>query len=288
MYISTKKITCKGFTLANIINTVLRAVAAITYPDQLDGRRRREVAKDDPPSLITQNSWKGLNILIGDMTEGDAEHALAPVLKVIDFGRGQEEDPEADQYWEELKGLSNNLAGVGWVLQDLVDTPNQRDLYRENDYRVWRAGRSAVFEPYDFTTGAHAIVLTDERLDRGLRDLIAMCLAGHRHHLPTLRELLTLARAGRHKTAEELRPLYAKKKDNSAQAQGQGQEQSQGENEEEEKEEWLCETDEAIEEFLQRIIFDADFDPESFSDMTLDEVGVAMTVEFLNSLTMGT
>ncbi|KAK7923065.1 hypothetical protein PG985_007136 [Apiospora marii] len=264
---------------------LLRAVAAIAYPDQLDGRRRRETAKDDPPSLITQNSWKGLNILIGDMAEGDAEHALAPVLKLIDFGRGREEDPEADPYWEELKALSANLAGVGWVLQDLVDVPNQRDLYREDDYRVWRAGRSAVFDPYDFTTGAHALVLTNERLDRALRDLIAMCLAGHRHHLPTLRELLTLARAGRRKTAEDLRPLYAKeKKKDDAQAQGE----DQGDNKEDD--EWLCETDEAIEELLQRLVFDADFDPERLSDMlsdmmTLDEVGVAATVKFLENLT---
>ncbi|KAK7969347.1 hypothetical protein PG996_002216 [Apiospora saccharicola] len=263
---------------------MLRAVAAITYPDQLDGRRRREVAKDDPPSLITQNSWKGLNVLIGDMMEDDAEHSLAPVLKLIDFGRGREEDPEADPYWEELKGLSNNLAGVGWVLQDLVD----RDLYRENDYRVWRAGRSAVFDPYDFTTGAHALVLANERLDRALRDLIAMCLAGHRHHLPTLRELLTLARAGRRKTAEDLRPLYAKKKKkrDDAQAQAKAQAQSQGGNEEEEEEEWLYETDEAIEELMQRIVFDADFDPDSVSDMALDEVGVAVTASFLNALTI--
>lgn len=260
-------------------------MAAIAYPDQLDGRRRREVVKDAPPSLITQNSWKGLNILAVDMREGDAEHAVAPVLKLIDFGRGREEDLEADPYREEFKGLSENLAGVGWVLQDLVDCPNQRDLYRANDYRLWRAGRSAVFDPYDFTTGAHVLVLTNERLDRALRDLIAMCLSGHRHHLPILIELLTLARAGRRKTAEDLRPLYAKKKKDDAPAQGQGQGQDQGDNTEEE--EWLCETDEAIDGLLQRLVFDADFDPERLSDMlTLEDVGVAVTVKFLENLTI--
>ncbi|KAK6865089.1 kinase-like protein [Apiospora arundinis] len=263
---------------------LLRAVAGIAYPDQFDGRRRREMPERGDLSTIVQGSWKGLNVLIGDVQEGldDPEHALAPALKVIDFGRGREEDPEADPYWQELKGLSDNLAGVAWVLQDLADAPNARDLYGAGDYRLWRASQSDLFDPYDFTTGASQQVLANEKLDKDLRDLIAMCLAGHRHHMPTLRELLILCRAGRRKPAEDFRHLYAKEDDN----QSQGQAQAQGEGENDGDQEWLCETDDAIRETMQRVVFDADFDPERYADLPLDELGVHLTAEYLSTLSI--
>ncbi|KAK8089981.1 hypothetical protein PG997_004942 [Apiospora hydei] len=337
-----------------------RAVAAISYPAQLDGRRRREVARDEPPSLITQNSWKAPKVLVGDMREeGDAEHSLAPRAQAHRFrprprggprgGRGLEGALRVlEEYGRGGMGkFKSRLSSTRYthiplyththivfllpsphvsptlksrvypihpstpatkttpsadtasspktqVLQDLADAPNRRDLYRESDYRVWRASASAVFDPYDFYTDAHAHVLGNERLDKALRDLIAMCLAGQRHKLPTLREFLTLGRAGRRKTAEQFRHLYdqkkEKKEDDDGQGQGRNQEQNQGQGGTEAMggEEWLCETDEAIHELLQRIVFDADFDPQRYSDAALQELGVAMTAEFLATLSMET
>ncbi|KAK7952350.1 uncharacterized protein PG986_008078 [Apiospora aurea] len=273
---------------------LLRAVAAISYPAQLDGRRRRETARDEPPGLITQNSWKAPNVLVGDMwEEGDAEHSLAPVLKLIDFGRGREEDPAADEDWKELYGLSKNMAGVGWVIfpfpfpnafphpgyrhcihaihrtllpkttpsADTATSPktNRSSKTSPTPPTAATSTASAVFDPYDFYTDVHAHVLENERLDKALRDLIAMCRAGQRHELPTLREFLTLGRAGRRKTAEEFRHLYDQKKEEKkeeeedggqtegqAEGQGRNQEQSQGQGGTEtmDGEEWLCETDE--------------------------------------------
>ncbi|KAK8042142.1 hypothetical protein PG993_006665 [Apiospora rasikravindrae] len=257
---------------------LLRAVAAISYPNQLDGRRRREVARDEPPSLITQNSS-----LHGTHVPPLHKYTL---FSFCSFPLTRRRPPKNQ------------------VLQDLVDAPNDRDLYLEADYRVWRASQSAVFDPYDFSTSAHALVLTDERLDKALRDLIAMCLAGQSHELPTLREFLTLGRAGRRKTAEQFRHLYDNKMktddegqtggqdpgqgQNQNQGPNQGQNQGQGRTEATDGEEWLCETDEAISELLQRIVFDADFDPQRYSDVALHELGVTMTAEFLATLSIET
>lgn len=71
--------------------------------------------KPRPPSTLSQHSMKGLNVLIGGLTPGDPEHGLLPILKLIDFGRGEEIDPKEDPSYGDQIGVSSNLDGVAFV-----------------------------------------------------------------------------------------------------------------------------------------------------------------------------
>ncbi|KAK8096211.1 hypothetical protein PG999_014233 [Apiospora kogelbergensis] len=212
---------------------LVRACVAMGYRDQfavVEKTKREKIprpaegeTKPRPPSTLSQHSMKGLNVLIGGLTPGDPEHGLLPILKLIDFGRGEEIDPKEDPSYGDQIGVSSNLDGVAFIISDLLCDAK---VY-QGERSVWRIKDNDVYEDRNIRTDADRAVLEDELIDRRLRDTLAFFRASGARQLPPLEDALELCRYGIKNINKSTNPI---------------------------------DSDASIQRLVQNLIFDADFD----------------------------
>ncbi|KAK8087777.1 hypothetical protein PG997_002738 [Apiospora hydei] len=181
-----------------------------------------------PPGTLSQMSMKGLNVLVGDLFPDDIEHNLVPLLKLIDFGRGIQHDPN-HEVWGEKIALFYNLGGVGEILSDLLHPVRQS----QNGYIEWVCAANEVFDRNRrIRTTAEREVLMDEAIDPALCDMIAYFLSIRPRYMPDLYEAMALCAHGCDNIRASNNPINS---------------------------------DEAIRDLVQRLIFDADFNAPTFA-----------------------
>lgn len=178
-----------------------------------------------PPSTLSQYSMKGLNVLVADLIPGDEEHDLVPLLKLIDFGRGEEVD--TDGRWGDQIGVAANLSGVAYILSDLLHPVEEE----QRGWARWDIAENDVFDACRIRTTAESELLLDTTIHRLLRDTIAFFCASLPKQLPDLYSALELVQVGVREIRRSTNPLNS---------------------------------DAAIRELVQRLVFDADYDPRTF------------------------
>ncbi|KAK6841145.1 hypothetical protein PG987_002005 [Apiospora arundinis] len=200
------------------------------------------------PSGLAQCSMKGHNVLVADVVPGDSEHDLVPLIKLIDFGRGVEFNwnPEFDDnnVYKEYTGVAYNLDGVGFILGDLLHLGID-SRYDTGTIR-WSIEGNEVFEEFNFRTDIDKRLLDNNLIDRLLRDTIALFRARSPGALPTLAEALMLCRVGLKRMKESTNPI---------------------------------DSDEALRDLVQRLVFDADFDSDNFEFEFEDDAWKRMVEE---------
>ncbi|KAI1373279.1 hypothetical protein F4677DRAFT_462426 [Hypoxylon crocopeplum] len=205
----------------------VRQVVAMQYPPMggPNAKVERERIRAGHELGITQNSPHARNFLFGDITEGSPEHGLAPILKLIDFGRGESGSVD-NAYIDNIAGAAFMIAYIS--LSRLRDERAARDAgQRHWEYVVDPGGN-----PLTLVSTAQGAFLNMRDIDGPLRDIIAMCLAHRTRHIPELGNLLaTCEDAVGRRRPEDL--LFAQSVDLAE------------------------ETDEAIQEFVQRHFLDA-------------------------------
>ncbi|KAK8140063.1 hypothetical protein PG984_000129 [Apiospora sp. TS-2023a] len=221
---------------------LIRALIAMAYRDQFKGttETKRETLPDydeeegekPSPSTLSQYSMKGLNVLVADLIPGDDEHDLVPLLKLIDFGRGLEVGPDAA--WGDKIGIAANLSGVAYILSDILH-PIAQD---QDGWVRWDCANNDVFDPCRIRTTAELDMLNNNAIHRLLRDTLAFFCAAMPKQLPDLYSALELVQAGVREIKTSTNPLNS---------------------------------DEAIRDLVQRLVFDADYDPVTFDFDFVDE-----------------
>ncbi|KAK7923559.1 hypothetical protein PG985_007630 [Apiospora marii] len=196
-------------------------------PDRMTTRETLPDYEDEKPapSTLSQYSMKGLNVLVADLVPGDGEQELVPLLKLIDFGRGEEVDP-ADSRFGPQAGVAANLAGVAYILTDLL-RPYAQD---QGGWVRWDVAANAVYDECRIRTAAEEGLLLDTTIHRLLRDTIAFFCATLPKQLPDLYAALDLVEAGLAEIRRSTNPINS---------------------------------DAAIRDLVQRLVFDADYDPEA-------------------------
>ncbi|KAI0842773.1 hypothetical protein F5Y06DRAFT_73330 [Hypoxylon sp. FL0890] len=173
--------------LWRILLCCARQLTAMAYPPQ-GGPNAPVVSERINPNVapvgLTQNSCHLNNLVIGDLTPGSAEHGLAPIFKLIDFGRGRMTDA--------MGGYEANLFGAGCMILTLAapDIPAQ-DLVADWQ-SIWNEYELQVHPnaPEIVMTCAHRAFLDRQDLDPLLQDLVARMLSHFRDDKPDLAELV--------------------------------------------------------------------------------------------------
>ncbi|KAI1344452.1 kinase-like domain-containing protein [Xylariaceae sp. FL0016] len=199
---------------------MIRACIAMAYPPSrgLNARPRLEtVPSRIAPGPLEHHDLHAGNIMVG-AAGGEAEHALVPALKVIDFGEARQQAPApADMQHGHYRNAWDMCQNI---LRLVTRTANP--VRRTAEYGGYRTMATEVLR---------APVGEGDRypgLDDAFRDLMARCLAEDHARRPTLAEMLAAAREGAAKGAEAYAPNDAD------------------------------ETDEAVRGALQTFVYDAD------------------------------
>ncbi|RYP41178.1 hypothetical protein DL767_001182 [Monosporascus sp. MG133] len=154
-------------------------------PDGPDGAepRRETIQPGREPSTLTQGSGHLNNVLISKIFPGDPDHSYAPLFKLIDFGRGMEEDSSRQEGVH--IGYITNIYAMAQAIETLMvprqslPLPNQREIIDIED-------------PYgnEIGTVASMQMLTNQESDGDLRLLLGRCMAVDNQHVPPLSEVL--------------------------------------------------------------------------------------------------
>ncbi|OTA99021.1 hypothetical protein M426DRAFT_27930 [Hypoxylon sp. CI-4A] len=174
--------------LWRILLCLTRQVIAMAYPPRggpLEPITRERIKPDEEPYALTQNSSHLANLMVGELTKGDAEHGFTPSFILIDFGRGEVESDVS-------RALESNIWAIGYMFMCIAapDLPYKEigQGFRENRNEYILA--EPIGEITTVVTQAHPLSLEKEYLDPSLKDLMARCLASDREHRPSLEELL--------------------------------------------------------------------------------------------------
>ncbi|KAK8054999.1 kinase-like domain-containing protein [Apiospora rasikravindrae] len=185
-------------------------------------------APKQPPGTLSQMSMKSLNVLVGDLIPGDVEHDLVPLLKLIDFGRGIQHDPK-HEVWGEKVALFYNLGGVGEILSDMLHPVRES----QDGWIEYVCAANEVFDRNRrIRTTAEREMLMDSSIDPALCDLIAYFLSIRPRYMPDLYEAMEMCMHGCANIRASISPLNS---------------------------------DEAIRDLVQRLIFDAEFNGARFT-----------------------
>ncbi|KAK7751961.1 hypothetical protein SLS62_006104 [Diatrype stigma] len=217
-----------------------RAVIGMAYPQRStnpnfasnDGTIwREEIPEGDvTPTLMIHGDMHFGNLLLGDVTLGDEEHDLTPILKLTDFGESRTipEEPETG-IWTAVANQIGEAAVVIMMLgevRDYWDNDADGDEYRyPDDDPNGQAGRETV--TLANTQWAAADV------SPALKAFVYWCLDTEQEHRPTLKKVLETCQTA-------VRTLTDKDFGN------------QGPNE----------TDAAVRAFIQKFVYDADSEGE--------------------------
>ncbi|XXG98132.1 hypothetical protein Hte_004453 [Hypoxylon texense] len=181
-----------------------RQIAAMAWPPRNENpdavNEREGLFQDSPKMTITQNSPHLDNFIIGDLTAGDDEHGLVPIIKMIDFGRGKMETTYGEAIWSNMWGAANMIVALAVPFLD------ERILIRRGEgNRDW----NTHMLPLNYNPGG--IIQTDappeflkvDFIDPRLRHLVARCLCPDPRYNPTLEDLLAECEAGVRRTAKD-------------------------------------------------------------------------------------
>lgn len=156
-------------------------------PGKVKGRETLEDARR--VSNIVHGSYKQPNICVGDLTPGDWEHRLAPVLKMIDFGRTKKHSHSED-LWMPLNsdptlilGVYQNIFDAAWTIQGLVSASDAR-------WRGWGETMTIRTARGRFRSHVRPAFWGAEHVDQELRHLVGECLADEPSDVPRLEALL--------------------------------------------------------------------------------------------------
>ncbi|KAI8961280.1 hypothetical protein F5Y11DRAFT_366836 [Daldinia sp. FL1419] len=194
-----------------------RMCVSMAYPpppgpgEQLD----ETVPPNTRPRKIVHGDMHHGNVMLGDVFDpSDLEHALTPMLKMIDFGCAREyEDEEPRDYRNEER---QNIFDIGLLMVELMslDTAIQdlADL-EEEDTAFLRVGpkldRVIAVAPAFMCPGADATNEADlGLLDRDLIRIVLLCTAMDARFRPTSEQLFRVVSA---KVAERTYEWYAAK-----------------------------------------------------------------------------
>ncbi|KAI1653106.1 hypothetical protein F4813DRAFT_375838 [Daldinia decipiens] len=180
---------------------LVRQVLAMAFPPQggPDEPLRRERFHQHRPLGVVQNSPHGNNVIIGDLTSDDFEHSLAPILKLIDFGRGE-------ILRDEEGAIYDNIGNIG-VLFIIIFERRLDESYLDNIPELgWQ------YEFVDRQTGENRRIGTaappffteSKYIDVELRDLVVRCMAVSSDNTPSLEELVGEAERGVAKGPEDI------------------------------------------------------------------------------------
>ncbi|KAJ8129931.1 hypothetical protein O1611_g3703 [Lasiodiplodia mahajangana] len=165
---------------------LIRTCIAMGWPPSqpADGTPANETATGDPHGGLIHGDMHEGNVMLGDFDppdDAEAEHTLAPILKLIDLGAMRQVINTADNM---KKATANNLFDIGILMVELValDTTSAAVNIVPN---------AAVARPVVFVEGGPpvltngTVLLRNENtgimpfptLDAALRNLICRCLA---------------------------------------------------------------------------------------------------------------
>ncbi|KAI1411296.1 hypothetical protein F5Y13DRAFT_191572 [Hypoxylon sp. FL1857] len=167
--------------LWRIFLCLIRQCVAMAYPP--NGGDNAPITPDEirdgvAPFALTQNSPHPGNIVFGDLS-ADFEHNLVPLVKLIDFGRGQVEQDPYYAHFLRIRGAAYLLMCCALPTMDLNDL-------RIRDYDT--PARYTTVSGELIETFAHFTFLNTENMDYALRDVVAMCL--HGQYVPPLEQIL--------------------------------------------------------------------------------------------------
>ncbi|KAI1077245.1 hypothetical protein F5B20DRAFT_552830 [Whalleya microplaca] len=244
--------------LWNIFLCLIRQCVAMAYPP--DGRiLRLEDDKEDTlidentpawrerilagvkPFTLIQGSPHLANVLIDNITSED-EHRLVPMIKLIDFGRGQEQGtselgyPDGMSMFGDENGIRRNIWGVGRIMQQLACTatiPQENSSTYDGSRQVVTFTSPVTGIDEDIYTEAVPALISNIFLEPRLREMIIRCLAWSYIQQPLLHDILeTCENMVRTRTAQHYDILP--------------------------DEDAVAETDEGIKKLVQEMVLDSD------------------------------
>ncbi|KAI1378032.1 hypothetical protein F4677DRAFT_33026 [Hypoxylon crocopeplum] len=174
---------------------LVRQMVAMAYPPRGGPNApvsREEIRISETRFGLSQNSPHLGNVVFGDLSD-DIEHKLTPILKLIDFGRGEiDEDTGFTQF--------KNVFGAGAIMVHLaLPTTSARVLNTHYDDNI--VNRYWMLSGQMVETKTHEALLSKWNIDVELRDLIALCQSPA--DIPTLPYLLARCEEGVKKTLED-------------------------------------------------------------------------------------
>ncbi|RYO85358.1 hypothetical protein DL764_009184 [Monosporascus ibericus] len=165
-----RKLYGMGYS-ASIPNRILRSlfIFPMAYPpDSPDWAepRRETIQLGREQSTLIQGSGHMDNVLISKIFTSDRDHSYAPLFKLIDFGRGMEEDSNRQE-----------AVHIGYITN--IYATAQREIID-------------ITDPYgnEIGTVASMQMMTNQESDGDLRLLLGRCMAVNSQHVPPLSEVL--------------------------------------------------------------------------------------------------
>ncbi|RYP60317.1 hypothetical protein DL770_010015 [Monosporascus sp. CRB-9-2] len=151
-----------------------------TTPGQADAREAAPAAGNQ--SADDKDNGRRPTLAL-EIFPGDPDHSYAPLFKLIDFGRGMEEDSNRQEgvhigYITNIYAMAQAIE-ILMVPRQLLPPPNQREIID-------------IPDPYggEIGTVASMQMLTNQESDGDLRLLLGRCMAVDNRHVPPLSEVL--------------------------------------------------------------------------------------------------
>ncbi|OTA97545.1 hypothetical protein M434DRAFT_26565 [Hypoxylon sp. CO27-5] len=169
---------------------LIRACCGMAWPrNRQDGLQELEIPPrtdpNNPPPGILHGDFHVGNILLGDFEIG-GEHAITPIIKVIDFGfSGTNTDAS-----ERALGIEANLWEVGKIMMKLITLDvDCKEAPPSNPVTIDYLGQNVQTRANSILPRFIGAPSPYPWLDEDLGTLIGLCMAVQSEHLPTLQAL---------------------------------------------------------------------------------------------------
>ncbi|KAI0853477.1 hypothetical protein F5Y00DRAFT_270644 [Daldinia vernicosa] len=182
---------------------LIRACIAMSYPPHEGpiGGATERIRPDRRPRRIEHGDMHDENVMFGPMIpDGGIEHALTPILKLIDFG-SVEEFPDEDEFVE--RGESRNVFHMGVLMCLLISQDSDETTLVTDGGIAEYNGELDMGEGQPSITVAAGFLCPDNpdnedysHIDSFLLDLVLQCTACRWQDRPRLVDLEILAYQG--------------------------------------------------------------------------------------------
>ncbi|KAI8634666.1 hypothetical protein F5Y19DRAFT_469727 [Xylariaceae sp. FL1651] len=161
-------------------------------PDMPDGENPQPVSEriqGPPHGGFIHGDLHHENLMFGEMlvNDPDTEHALTPILKMIDFGSMQQKGPTASVH---KAAIANNLYDIGVMMIEIItldystevvpDGSKDKEFRLDNTQNVFFITSGGDLLPNEYGVDPFP------SLDKELRDLVCACLAVDEDLRPSL------------------------------------------------------------------------------------------------------